>query len=433
MKIDIAGILKRGAATALAVVTAFGAAGCGTSRQPGISAQKLVAGEGQNLSATEPVADIDGAEIDKEFIEGAASFAAELFKNSADGKENSMVSPLSVLLALSMTANGAKGNTLAQMEEVLCKGMSIDRLNAYCRTYAKSLPDTPKAKLSIADSVWVRNGFEVKDEFLGTVGAYYDADVYRAPFDGQTVRDINCWVSDKTDGMIDEVIDKISGDTVMYLINAIAFDAEWEKIYENTEVRDAVFTTGGGEEKKVSMMYSTEDYYVEDDKASGFVKNYRDGYAFVGLLPKEGVTLDEYIASLDGPAFIKMLDDKKTGTVYAGLPKFESEYSLTMNDALRAMGMTDAFAMGTADFSGICGNPDDRIFINSVIHKTYINVDERGTKAGAVTVVEMKEGSAMMPSFAYEVYLDRPFVYAIVDTGTNLPVFIGAVRDIGEK
>lgn len=414
---------KKAAALALAAVMLLSVSGCGAYKSSSVKtlkSEELTAGAGAGEGDTKDVG-IDGV-----FVGGAAEFAIELLKNSVDGKDNSMVSPLSVLLALSMTANGAKGETLRQMEELLCGGISIDELNRYCKSYAGQLPDTQKTRFSIANSIWIKDGFDVREDFLKTNHSFYNASVYEAAFDESTVNDINKWVYDKTQKMIDGVIEEIGEDAVMYLINAIAFEAEWQKVYEEGQTRKNSFTEEGGSRYDVDMMFSKEDIYIEDKNATGFVKNYLDGYAFVALRPKDGVTLDEYIKSLSGEGFLKMLENKKGGAVYAGLPKFESEYSLDMKDILSEMGMPEAFDRKTADFSGM--NASVQLYINSVIHKTYIKVDERGTKAGAVTSVEMDcEGAALE---YYEVTLDRPFVYAIVDTQNNLPVFIGAVRTL---
>ena len=413
--------LKRTAAFALSALMLFCVTGCGTYKSTSVKPAELT-----GPAAAAGTGDTQNLELDGVFAEGTADFAINLLKNGLDDRENSMVSPLSVLLALAMTANGADGETLKQMEQVLCGGMSIDELNRYCKLYAESLPNTQKSRFSIANSIWICDFYDVRDEFLTANSTFYDASVYKAPFDDQTVKDINKWVYDKTQKMIDGVIDKIEEDTVMYLINAIAFDAEWQNVYEEGQTRKNTFTEEDGKQYEVDMMFSDEDYYIEDGKATGFVKNYLDDYAFVGLLPNEGVTVDEYIASLNGEGFLKMLENKKQTVVFAGLPKFESEYSVELKEALSEMGMPEAFDKERADFSKI--NAAGQLYIDSVIHKTYISVDERGTKAGAVTAVTAKDES--IPMEYYRVYLDRPFVYAIVDTNTNLPIFIGAIRSL---
>ena len=369
---------------------------------------------------------VEGKTVDGRFVEFASNFSMEMFKRSFD-EENTLVSPLSIMLALSMTANGAGKETLAQMEKVLGDGTKIEELNRYLFSYAKSLPNKPKAKFKISNSIWFKEGFHVERDFLQTNADYYNANCYSSPFDDKTLKDINNWVKQKTDGMIDSILDRISEDAVMYLINAIVFDAEWETVYKESDIIKDDFTNLDGRKTRVDFMHSFESRFLQDDYATGFVKSYKNGeYSFVALLPKEGISIKEYISGLTGEYFINTLKNVKNASVSAYLPKFSYEYEIGLNDILKDMGMPDAFDESKADFSRI--NPDARLVIADVLHKTFINVDEKGTKAGAVTKVEM--APTAMPQ-GETVMLDRPFVYAIVDNSTNLPLFIGAVTNLG--
>lgn len=396
--------------------------------------EKNISNNAQQLSGTVQPADIS---IEDVALKGESSsptdFAVRLFRECTDGEENTLISPVSVLFALAMTANGAKGETLAQMERTL--GMSVSELNSYLHAYKEALPEGERYKLSIANSVWFTDDerFTVNSEFLQTNADYYGADVYRAPFDDTTLRDINTWVENKTDGMVKDILDKIPEDAVMYLVNALAFDAEWNKMYEEYQIRDGEFTAQDGSKRKVEMMHGSENRYLEDEGAKGFMKDYALGkYTFVALLPNEGTTVQEYISGLTGERLAAMLQNPQGATVYTTMPKFECEYDVEMTDVLMRMGMTDAFDGKTADFSGLGTSVRGNIFINRVIHKTYIAVDGRGTKAGAATVVEMTDGCAMLdPEEPKEVVLDRPFVYMIVDREAMLPLFVGAMMDVG--
>ena len=358
-------------------------------------------------------------------------FAIRLFKASSESGENTLISPLSVLCALAMTANGAEEETLAQMEEVL--GMTTEELNLYLYSYMKNLPQGDKYKLSLANSIWFTDDerFTVNQEFLQTNADYYGADIYKAPFDNQTLKDINNWVKEKTDEMIPEVLDKIPSDAIMYLINALAFEAEWSSIYEKHQVKDGEFTNEEGTKYDAEFMYSTEGTYLADKNATGFMKYYKGGkYAFVAMLPNEGVSVSEYIASLDGDSLNALLANPQYETVYTSLPKFETEYAIEMAEILEGMGMTEAFDMYDADFEGIGTSTDGNIHISRVLHKTFISIGEKGTKAGAVTVIEAADGAAMEPQEPKEVYLDRPFVYMLVDCENNIPFFIGTMMDV---
>lgn len=230
--------------------------------------------------------------------------------------------------------------------------------------------------------------------------------------------------------MVQDIFDKISPDAVMYLINAISFDAVWAKIYEETQVQDAVFTTENGEKQDMIWMRSGEHLYLEDENATGFMKYYAGSkYAFVALLPKEGIRVREYIERLTGEHLSSLLAEPQSKTVYAALPKFENEYNTEMSEILTDMGMQNAFDMDKADFSGLGTSTVGNIFISRVLHKTFIAVDEKGTKAGASTaVVAVAEGA--LPEEPKQVLLDRPFVYMIIDCEANLPLFFGTLMEM---
>ena len=217
----------------------------------------------------------------------------------------------------------------------------------------------------------------------------------------------------------------------MCLVNALAFEAEWQETYYEHQVRDGEFTCEDGTAQNVKLMYSEENAYLEDDNAVGFVKYYADRkYAFAALLPEEGTSLSEYVDSLDGEKLHTILTNVSDRPVRAAIPKFESEYSVEMSEALMAMGMTDAFDAERADFSAMGYSENGNLYISHVLHKTFIAVDELGTKAGAATLVMMAEGCAMIEQEPVQIYLNRPFVYMIVDCENNIPVFIGGVREI---
>ncbi len=410
---------KKIALTIAASLTAGAVFGCGVP-----SANDIMHGITPNPIESVQLSDVSNAAV--------TDFAVRLFQNSFDEGKNTLISPLSVLTALSMTANGAVGQTLSQMETVL--GMPIGELNGWIHEYMQALPSEEKYKLSLANSIWFTDeeSFTVNEDFLQLNADYYGAGIYRAPFDDTTCKQINEWVEENTDGMIKDILDKIPDEAVMYLVNALAFDAEWQTIYKENQIRDGIFTCEDDTERKAEMMYSTESRYLEDEDAVGFIKYYADRkYAFAALLPNEGVTVAEYAASLDGAHLQEMLKNAATATVQAAIPKFESEYDVEMSEILKAMGMPDAFNWSVADFSKLGSSTEGNIVINRVLHKTYINVDEKGTKAGAATVVEMNtESAAEPPQNIKQVYLDRPFVYMLIDCETMIPFFIGSMMDV---
>ena len=363
----------------------------------------------------------------------AADFGVRLFQMSMEEGKNTLISPLSVLYALAMTTNGADGETLDQMEQVL--GMDCENLNSYMLVYLDLLPEAKEYKMSLANSIWFKDdpNFAVEQSFLQTNADYYGAGAYKAAFDEGTRNDINNWVKERTDGMIPEIIDEIPDEAIMYLVNALAFDAKWAEEYEEHQIREGRFTMEDGTRQDVDMMHSEEYTYLEDDLATGFIKYYKDRkYAFVAMLPNEGVTVSQYVDSLTGEHLRELLNNPEDLTVFASIPKFETEYDIEMSEVLQEMGMTDAFDWRVADFSrlGTYNVDGMNICINRVLHKTFISVAEQGTRAGAATAVEMVAEGAMEIVEFKEVVLDRPFVYMLIDCETNLPFFIGTMMNV---
>ncbi len=422
-------IFRKTAALLMALVILVCAAGCAAPVPSGPAAvasavTDLMKGITASNKTEDPQALANGGPK-------AADFAARLIKACYKDGENTLVSPLSVLCALAMTANGADRNTLAQMEKTL--GMDTAELNSFFLSYMKTLASKKNGKLSLANSIWFTDdkSFEADQRFLQTNADYFKAELYKTRFDGTDApkNAINGWVKEKTDGMIPEIIDRIPDNIIMYLINALAFDAEWQEIYYERQVRDGQFTNAGEQKKTVPFMYSQEHEYLETANATGFIKNYKGGdYAFVALLPKEGSTVAELVASLDGEALTALLASPEGAQVQAAIPKFETKYSAELSKVLSAMGMPEAFDEDRADFSRM-GKAAGNIYISRVLHKTFISVNEKGTRAGAATAVEMDTKSAA-PFNMKRVYLDRPFVYMLIDRTTNVPFFIGVMNEM---
>ena len=378
---------------------------------------------------------VTGKDADENFALAQMGFALDLFREtaSAGGYENLLISPLSVALALSMTANGADSETLAEMENVL--GLSVQELNGYFLNYVNSLPNEKNCKLHIANSLWMKDDFNVKQDFLKTNANYYAAPVYAAPFNNQTLSDINNWVKTNTDGMIENILKELNEDAVMYIVNALAFDARWSSVYEKHQVGDGTFTTSEGKEITVKMLRDSSHYpYFEDEHAVGFMKSYEGGrYAFAAILPNENITLDDYIEGLNAEGLYNMISGAEYYETVTALPKFSYDYDTDLTAPLRQLGMSNAFDVSNADFTRL-GTPDspyDNIYIGKVLHKTFIAVDELGTKAGAATVVEMSNGSAAPREEEIKyVILDRPFLFMIIDRENNIPIFMGTVTSV---
>ncbi len=374
---------------------------------------------------------VSGREWNEPFSLAAADFSIRLFQETVRAKENTLVSPLSVMISLSMAANGADGQTRAEMASVLGGSVALEDLNEYFYAFHNRLVSDDIQSLHLANSIWFRdnaNRFLVYPEFLQKNLSYYQAEAYQSAFDENTLQDINAWASAHTNGMIDQILSEIDPLDVMYLINAIAFEAKWETPYSQENISNGEFTAADAAAHTVSMMSSTEHWYIEDDKASGFIKDYSDGaYRFVALLPEEGVNITDYIASLTGESMLRMLQEAKRTSVFTQMPKFSSDDFLSMKAPLEKLGMSSAFDSNRADFSKLGESSLGNIFIGDVVQRTFLCVDELGTTAGAASAVIIAEKSSLPPKF--QVVLNRPFVYFILDGETSIPLFMGTVMD----
>lgn len=371
--------------------------------------------------------------LSDDFLKSTADFSVDLFKKSYTKGKNSLISPTSVYLALGMTANGADGNTLKEFEVLLGKyNIKTKDLNLYYNSLAKKLTNTISSKIHIANSIWYRQdtSLNIKKDFLQTNADYYGAAAYQKDFNSkQTVDDINNWVKNNTQNLIDKIIDNINGNTLMYLINTIYFEDQWQEPYAKKEVKEAPFMLQDGTTKTVEFMHSEETGYLKDINAQGFIKPYKDGkYSFIALLPNEGVSLDNYVSSLSGESFVNLLKNSSNETVSADLPKFKSDYRIELIEPLKQMGLKDCFAEGTADFTKMADSKPGLIYVGDALHKTFITVDTNGTKAGAVTKIEMRY-KGLPAEASHKIILNRPFFYAIVDNETKLPLFIGTMTN----
>lgn len=378
--------------------------------------------------------EVTGKEADPTFRKAEYDLALQLFCGAVDNSErdNLLISPLSIQLALAMTANGAAGQTRREMESLLGGGIPLELLNEYLYTYRNSLPNGENSKLTIANSIWYREDearLQMEEAFLQKNGDYYDAQMYQVPFDNGTLKDINAWVEDNTDGMIDKILEEIDPDTMLYLINALAFDSKWQKPYKSTAVHPGTFRTYAGTETQADMMYSEEHWYLEDENTIGFMKAYKGGaYTFAALLPSEGTDIYDYVSNLTAESLMTLLDHPSNEKVETAMPGFTFDYSLSMNSTLQELGMKTPFDADHADFSSMGHSTVGNLYIGDVVHKTHISVDKEGTKAAAVTNVEIVPESAEMEEVK-TVHLNRPFLFFVLDRSNALPIFMGIVTD----
>lgn len=359
-------------------------------------------------------------------VSGLDNFGVELLKEALKDKSkpNALVSPLSAFMCLGMIANGAENETLAQFENVL--GGNIADINAFGNKLLNKTDETVK----LADSVWIKNGaVNVEECYLKTVKEIYNAEVFKSDFDALTLKDVNNWCSNKTEGMIPEIIDTIEEDDVIYVINALCFDAKWQN--GKSDAGKRIFTGIDGERKSVDMFTSSGQTYIDFGNAQGFLKDYLGGkYSFLGIMPDDGISVYEFAESLSGEKYFKAMNERETAKVNTVIPEFSFDYSINLSEPLARMGIVKAFGVDAEfDKMGRTTN-DDKLYLGYVLQKTRIELDRNGTKAAAVTIGGVKGNSAPAPEKEYLIVLDRPFMFGIVDNATGFPLFLGAVTKL---
>ena len=378
--------------------------------------------EPSNIELDEKSADV--IESNNEF---GFSFFSEILQNE-DSCKNIMVSPLSVSQALSMALNGAQENTLTEMKDVLAfTAMPLEDINASNQKIVDALiGHDPKVDLKIANSVWYRNDFTPKTDFINNNSLYYNAEVNSYdPTKPETAKSkMNEWVDKNTKGKINEIIDKVNSSDVLFLINAVYFKAEWKTKFEKSETSKQAFTLDNGTEKEVeTMIGEVELSYYNDDHFSVIKLPYGYGkFDMVVYLPEEGYTTSDIVDEIEQTDF----DQLQQSTLVKRdlwLPKFEFSYSKKLNENLLAMGMKDAFDPNNANFQSIS---DINLYISSVNHKSYIKTNEEGTEAAAATSVTFDVTSIGPEGI---IKINRSFLFAIVEEDTNSILFIGKVYD----
>lgn len=357
-------------------------------------------------------------------------FTFDLFRQVIDfSKEtNVFISPLSVSIALGMTWNGAVGETKSQMESALkMSGMSVEEINEYYRILQTTLPTIdPTTKLSLANSLWYRSGFQVKPDFLKVNVDYFNAYVQDLDFSkAWAVDTINQWCTKKTNNLITSVLDRIPEDAVMYLINAIYFKGIWHHPFDKKNTTRMDFANEAGEKVKVNMMFQKDTFaYAEDENAQYLDMPYGNkAFSMTVILPKDGKTITDLLEYLTVNQWNSILQNLSMREVEVYFPRFSNKNKFLLNDPLIDMGMKLAFT-ASADFSNIA---NDNLFISRVLHDTYIEVTEEGTEAAAVTVVEVENTAVpIIPEFR----VNKPFLFVIRENSTGVILFMGKMGNV---
>jgi serpin B len=336
--------------------------------------------------------------------------------NGRATRSNLLFSPLSVHSALSMTSLGAQGSTKMQMDSVL-----------------GPYTEVPESKeLSIANAIWIDTRYPVAEKFISRSEQGFSAKVGKLAFQqAESVDTINSWVDKATNGKIDSIIDSLDPHMRMVLVNAVHFLADWSDPFDPNDTRDRIFQSPKGGYPTPFMHAERTMSVVETDGATGVALPYEGGrFVFVALLPPEDVALEQWIGEQHGQLVDRLFQSVATGVserVDLALPKFLDRFEAKLSGPLKSIGMTEPFDPSVADFSRMHAEGRKDLFIDEVLHKTFIRVDEKGTEAAAVTAVMMRLTS-IMPS-GRQIVFDRPFFYSILDTKTDHALFIGTMSE----
>jgi serpin B len=358
-------------------------------------------------------------------------FSIKLFKNlnsTNTSNDNLFASPLSVSFALGMTSNGANSQTLDAIRNTLnFAGLTQQQVNNYYNNLITNLPLlNPNTTLKIANSIWYKQGFNVLPAFLKTNTDNFHAQVQALDFTSQSsVNTINNWVKDNTDGKIPGIIDQLDPQAVMYLVNAIYFKSSWNQKFDPAQTKPKPFYKPDGSQVQASFMTGTKDYnYNAEGNISVFELPYSDKkFSMVIVMPTDGTSLKDVITGLDSAKWQGLTQRLTAINAEISLPKFKFTYSVTLNDALKALGMQIPFS-DNADFSLI--STGSNLKISEVKHKAFVDIDESGTTAAAATSVGIVPTDILIPK---TVIIDHPFIFAIREMSSGLILFIGTVND----
>ncbi len=365
-----------------------------------------------------------------EIIEADKAFGFELFREvyNLSDEDNLMISPLSVSYALGMTYNGAAGTTLEAFRSVLhFENLTNQEVNeSYKDLMGQLVTLDNQVEFSIANSIWYRLGFEVLSEFIAANQEYFDAAVEEIDFsDPHTVEIINQWIEDKTNGKIQDMLDFIPADAVMYLINAIYFNAKWKYEFEKDKTYEDNFMPADGSGHLTDYMVANGTFnYTSNEDFQAVELPYGDSaFSMVIMLPSGEKTVSDLVNNLDVEHWDSWFDDASMTNVQVELPKFKYGFKSLLNDPLCNLGLGVAFS-GAADFSRI--RPSGGLYISRVIHQTFIDVQEEGTEAAAATIVEIREVS-VIDDGPVIFKADKPFLYLIKENSTGAIIFMGKV------
>jgi serine protease inhibitor len=369
---------------------------------------------------------------EKQVLSSSNKFGFNLFKsiNQTDKDKNVFISPLSVSLALGMTMNGANGETYDEMRATLqFAGLTNEEINKSYKSLIETLyASDPKVTFTSANSIWYRNEMTFEQSFFDLSVKYFNALIKGLDFNNSaSVGIINNWVKENTQNKIEKILESIGRGDVMYLINAIYFKGTWRYEFDKEETKPDEFILQNGEKISAEMMVQTNDYnYYSDEQLQAIELPYGDGnFSMIVLLPEEGTDINKFTEEINEGSLNSWFNNltEQKGTLW--LPKFKIEFDSELKDYLIALGMRKAFTSSLADFSNLYKGPD-QLWIGKVIHKTFVEVDEEGTEAAAVTLVGIVRTSGGGDN-GFFMKVNRPFLFLIKEKSSDCILFMGKI------
>lgn len=364
-----------------------------------------------------------------EFAEKGSTFTFQFIDQiNANATKDYIISPLSMQFVLGMVLDGAKGETAEEICQVLGYGAGeTEAVNEYCLSMLQQLPALDKkTKLTIANAIFVDDGWPLQDNYKRTVGKYYQAEVSNLNFaDGAaSLKAINGWCSDHTNGLIPQILDKVDRDMLAYLLNALYFKSQWKDKFDKANTSDEFFTDESGTRGKLPMMKQNKAYgYTETDVYQAVRLPYGNGaFSMYVFLPKEKYGVSDVTASLRQANWDLVRDALSTCEVNLWLPRFETKYHIKLNDILSEMGMPLSFDPVHADFSAMS---DYALCLSFVQQDAIIKVDEEGSEAATVSSVGMIRTASAGPEEYVVFHADHPFLYLITESSTGAVLFAG--------
>ena len=372
----------------------------------------------------------------KEVIDSANKFAFGLFKSILDdskGIDNIMISPFSISSALSMTLNGATGETFEAMKKALrLEGRTLEQINdTYLKLMTEMVPVDERVVLEIANSVWVEKRFNVKQKFITDVQNWYKAESRGIDITNpDAVKIVNGWIAEKTHDKITDMLDNLDPNLAMLLINAVYFNGKWRYKFDKADTKEEPFYVTPSTPKTVQMMHQEENLRaVKNNNLTIVDIPYGQGnYSMLIALPDTDVSTSDAANALTPARWNEWMEllANNAHKVELSMPRFKYGYKRLLNNDLIALGMGIAFS-DRAAFNNIS---DQQLQISRVLHQSFIETNEEGTEAAAATIVELRCGSALPDeSWVSKVDIDRPFLYFIYETSTGTILFMGRVND----